>query len=291
MHHDRRRARVASRRISERRFLMSATYNRTAAVAYATQYANEVVSDGYFWISGGTYNKYTPGSAVPVNISGEDGGIGDDCAHFVSSCIGTPVGGGGGGLNIASRVPPTYGEPGAAALDQLLINDGYATQVSSISQLQPGDVIGYDWDGGSAISGIDHTVIYMGNNLICAHSTSHYDIPYNSLGSGTIFYFHITVASAAGPAIPTNSSPTSGSVVTTLTPKLTASAFSESGATQSAAEWELFNGSTLVYDSGTDTTDKTSLTVPTGKLSNGNTYTWQVRYEDNSSNWMPLFHG
>lgn len=266
--------------VLERRFLLSTvTYNRTAAVAYATQYANKVVGDGYFWINGGTYNYYGAGAAVPVNQANEADGIGDDCAHFVSSCIGAPA----GGLSINSRVPPTYGEPGAAALDQLLLTDGYATQVSSISQLQPGDVIGYDWDGGSKISGIDHTVIYMGNNLICAHSTSHYDVAYNSLGSGTIFYFHINTP--AGPLTPTNTSPTSGSVVTTATPKLTASAFSESGATQSAAEWQIYNGSTLVYDSGANTTNKTSITVPAGKLASGNTYTWQVRYEDNFSNW------
>ncbi len=41
----------------------------------------------------------------------------------------------------------------------------------------------------------------------------------------------------------------------------------------------------MVYDSGTDTTHLTSLTVPTGKLSMGATYTWQVRYQDNYGGW------
>ena len=40
-----------------------------------------------------------------------------------------------------------------------------------------------------------------------------------------------------------------------------------------------------MYDSGTDTTHLTSLTVPAGKLTVGNTYTWQVRYEDNYGGW------
>ena len=41
----------------------------------------------------------------------------------------------------------------------------------------------------------------------------------------------------------------------------------------------------MVYDSGTDAFHFTSLTVPTGKLSVGATYTWQVRYQDNYGDW------
>src|SRR4051794_25403106 len=65
-------------------------YNRTAAVAYAHNYWNKCVTDGYFWINGSTANYYGAGQPVPVNVPGEASGIGDDCAHFVSSCIGTP---------------------------------------------------------------------------------------------------------------------------------------------------------------------------------------------------------
>src|SRR5256884_7228792 len=81
-------------------------YDRNAGGAYANQNWNKVVSDGYFWINGSTANYYGAGQPVPVNVSGEAGGIGDDCAHFVSSVIGTP----GGGLTIPSRAG-TYGEP------------------------------------------------------------------------------------------------------------------------------------------------------------------------------------
>src|SRR3954471_24697647 len=154
-------------------------YNRTAAVAYANANWNKVVSDGYFWINGSTANYYGAGQPVPVNVAGEASGIGDDCAHYVSSCIGTP----GGGLTIPSRAG-TYGEPGAARLNELLVGNSaggygttyqYGTQVSSVSQLTPGDVIGYDWtgSGGGSMSGIDHVVIYPGNNNVNAHATSH----------------------------------------------------------------------------------------------------------------------
>src|SRR3954471_12507920 len=154
-------------------------YNRTAAVNYANANWNKVVSDGYFWINGSTANFYGAGAPVPVNVPGEASGIGDDCAHYVSSVLGTP----GGGLTIPSRAG-TYGEPGAARLDELLVGNssgGYGTTyqygqlVTSVSELTPGDVIGYDWDnsGKGSMSGIDHTVIYVGNNKVDCHATSH----------------------------------------------------------------------------------------------------------------------
>src|SRR5882724_13039059 len=171
-------------------------YNRTAAVAYANANWNKVVSDGYFWINGSTANYYGAGQPVPVNVSGEAGGIGDDCAHYVSSVLGTP----GGGLTIPSRAG-TYGEPGAARLDELLVGNslgGYGTTykygqlVTSVSQLTPGDVIGYDWtgSGGGSMSGIDHTVVYLGNNQIAAHAASHDGVVWNwGNSSSTITFF------------------------------------------------------------------------------------------------------
>src|SRR4051794_9419826 len=180
-------------------------YNRTAAVAYANQNWNKVVSDGYFWINGSTANYYGAGQPVPVNVSGEAGGIGDDCAHFVSSVIGSPA----GGLTIPSRAG-TYGEPGAARLDELLVGSslgGYGTtyqygqQVSSVSQLTPGDVIGYDWsgNGGGSLSGIDHVVIYVGNNNVNAHATSHQGVNWNFGGAAYNFFIHISLHDAIVP--------------------------------------------------------------------------------------------
>jgi hypothetical protein len=271
-------------------------YNRTAAVAYANQNWNKVVSDGYFWINGSTANYYGAGQPVPVNVSGEAGGIGDDCAHFVSSVIGSPA----GGLTIPSRAG-TYGEPGAARLDELLVGNssaGYGTTykygqlVTSVSQLTPGDVIGYDWTGSGAgsMSGIDHTVVYLGNNLIAAHAASHDGVAWNwSNSSSTItFFIHMTVPDSIVPTAPSNVSPAKNTYVANTTPTLTASGFSDGaiGSTQVAAEWKIFNGlGTMVYDSGTDASHFTSLTVPTGKLSVGATYTWQVRYQDNYGDW------
>jgi cell wall-associated NlpC family hydrolase len=270
-------------------------YNRTAAVNYANANWNKVVTDGYFWINGSTATYYGAGQPVPVNAPNEAGGIGDDCAHFVSSILGSPA----GGLTIPSRAG-TYGEPGAARLDELLVGSSlggygttykYGTVVSSISQLTPGDVIGYDWDGsgGGSMSGIDHTTIYLGNGQIAAHAASHDGVAWNwNNGSSTkTFLIHMTVHDSIVPTTPKNSSPAANATVSSLTVLLTANAFSDGaiGSTQTASEWKIFKGGTLVYDTGTDTTHLLGLTVPAGILTAGNSYTWQVRYEDNYGDW------
>lgn len=276
---------------------VSTVYNRTAAVAYANANWNKVVTDGYFWINGSTANYYGAGNAVPVNVTGEASGIGDDCAHFVSSCIGSSTGSTAGGLIIPSRAG-TYGEPGAARLDELLVGNssgGYGTTyqygqlVSSVSQLTPGDVIGYDWDGsgGGKMSGIDHTVMYVGNNLVDCHATSHLGANWTLGGATDYFFVHITLHDTIVPTVPANSSPANGAMMSSMTPKLATSAFNcgAIGSSQVAAQWQIYKASTLVYDTGTDTTDLLSLTVPSGKLSGGNSYSWQVRYEDNYGDW------
>jgi hypothetical protein len=275
------------------------TYDRNAAVAYAIANYNKVVADGYFWINGSTSTYYGAGAAVPVNVTNEAGGIGDDCAHFVSSCIGSPTGATTGKLTIPSRAG-TYGEPGAARLDELLVGNsagGYGTTykygqvVSSVSQLTPGDVIGYDWDGSGAgsMSGIDHTVIYLGNGQIAAHAASHNGVAWNfgNSSSTVTFFIHITTPDNIVPTTPQNSSPAANSTVSSLRAVLTANAFNDGaiGSTHTASEWRIFKGGTQVYDSGTDTADLLQMTTPAGILSAGNSYTWQVRHQDNYGDW------
>lgn len=260
-------------------------YNRTAALAYANANWNKVVSDGYFYIN--SYPATYLGAGQPVPAGG------NDCAHFVSSVLGTP----GGGLTIPDRAG-TYGEPGAARLDGLLVGNSvgnYGTKykvgdlVSSVSQLTPGDVIGYDWDGsgGGSMGGIDHTAVYIGNGQVNCHSNSRLAANWTLGGADNYFFVHITLPDSIAPTTPINLSPAS-TPTPDLTPTLTANAFSSGapGSKHAAAEWQIFNGRTgLVYDSGTDTSNLTSLTVPDGKLVAGASYTWQVRYQDNYGGW------
>lgn len=179
------------------------TYNRAAAVAYATANWNKVVADGYFWTDSGTCTYFGAGHAVPTNVTG------DDCAHFVSSCIGTPSGAG-----IAVHQPfansstasykAQYGDPNASGLTAWLVSSGDAQYVSSVNSLVAGDVISYDWGGDGHI---DHTVLYMGNGKISAHATSHLNVAWNWSNSSypniKITYVHITVPDAVATPEPT----------------------------------------------------------------------------------------
>jgi len=90
-------------------------YSRAAAYSYAYKHWDEVCSDCYFWYD--SYEYLAPGTSIA-------GRSGYDCAHFVSSCIGQPPDYTGGGLPVPSRVPPTYGEPGADRLCRWTVDSG-----------------------------------------------------------------------------------------------------------------------------------------------------------------------
>ena len=160
-------------------------YDRARAVSYANNYAGYVCSDGYFWTNGSTFGDFTPGSTAPAS------GLGDDCAHFVSCCIGSEPHQRGGGLNIPTR-DVTYGEPGAAHLAYTdLIVPGYATEVYSLSELAPGDIVGWNWEGETNITLLDHVTFYLGNGLLASHSASALDVSATTWYNGVHHYIHI----------------------------------------------------------------------------------------------------
>jgi hypothetical protein len=90
-------------------------------------------------------------------------------------------------------------------------------------------------------------------------------------------------------AVPTNSSPASGSSVTSLTPVLTASAFSdpEVAHTASSSEWQI--SLTSAFDSVHYTSGPIAHgvghAVPGATLSDRSSYFWRVRYQDSSGFW------
>jgi hypothetical protein len=142
-------------------------YDRSRAVSYANNYAGYICSDGYFWTNGSGFGNYGTNVGVPTSF------LGDDCAHFVSCCIGSESHQRGAGLYIPSRVPPTYGEPSAPRIvNTVLIGGGYAKEVSSLSQMMPGDVIGWNWEGDTDIADLDHVTFYLGNGLLASHAES-----------------------------------------------------------------------------------------------------------------------
>ena len=146
-------------------------FDRARAVSYANNYSGYVNTDGYFWTNGSSYGTFTPGTPAPAS------GAGDDCAHFVSCCIGSEPHLHGGGLWIPSRATPTYGEPGAGRLvNNCLIGPGYATEVFSWKEMEPGDVVGWNWGGDTNIANLDHVTLYLGNELLASHSASALDV-------------------------------------------------------------------------------------------------------------------
>jgi hypothetical protein len=146
-------------------------YDRARAVSYANNYDGYVVSDGYFWTDGSDYYYFGVGAPVPTNY------LGDDCAHFCSCCMGRQPNDPGGGLYIRSRVPPTYGEPGAADIVNIcLIGAGYAKEVFSLTNMAPGDIIGWNWEGDTNIEDLDHVTLYVGNGMVASHAVSALDV-------------------------------------------------------------------------------------------------------------------
>jgi hypothetical protein len=94
------------------------------------------------------------------------------------------------------------------------------------------------------------------------------------------------------PNQPTNISPAAGAHGVGSTPTLQSSAFSDPdvGDTHAASQWQIRTilgsySSDVVFNSGADTVDLTSITVPSGRLSSYASYYWHVRYEDNHGAW------
>lgn len=80
-----------------------------------------------------------------------------------------------------------------------MLNNGFATEVSSIDQLEPGDVIAYSWDGGPVM---DHVAVYTGNGTVAGNTTDEDGWDWklgvgNYYPNGTIKLLHITGGNSA----------------------------------------------------------------------------------------------
>jgi len=140
-------------------------YDRARVISYANNYAGYVCNDGYFWTNGSFDPYFGPGVAVPTAT-----GIGDDCAHFVSSCIGQSGSVWGGGIQIPSRTAPCYGEPAASRIvNNCLLWPGYAVEVFSLTN----------------VDDLDHVTLYLGNNLVASHAQSALDVCATTFFQGT----------------------------------------------------------------------------------------------------------
>ena len=148
-------------------------FDRAKAISYANNYVGYICSDGYFWTNGSDYYDYGTNTPVPTAF------LGDDCAHFVSCCIGSEPHQIGAGLFIPSRVPPalTASREAGQLVNDVLIAPGYAAEVFSLSEMAAGDVgWGWNWEGDTNIENLDHVTLYLGHGLLASHAASCLDV-------------------------------------------------------------------------------------------------------------------
>ena len=163
-------------------------YNAAAAVAYAEKYAYTVCSDGYFWKSASNAATWVLDNLFPPARE-LTGGWGMTARHFVSCCIGSEPHQGGGGLPIQHYPGDTsnpYGDCNAHLINQL-IGNGLATQVSSLSDLVPGDIVAFLTN-----AAVTHVTLYVATDTVAQHSSTDSAIDTVVANPQVEEYIHIT---------------------------------------------------------------------------------------------------
>jgi hypothetical protein len=108
-------------------------------------------------------------------------------------------------------------------------------------------------------------------------------------GAWSAYSTYTSFTTTQKPATPTNTSPEDSANISDSTPTLESSAFSDpNGDSHAASQWQVTTVSgdygSPIFDSGEDTTNKTSITVSPA-LAFGDTYYWHVRHKDNKGAW------
>jgi N-acetyl-anhydromuramyl-L-alanine amidase AmpD len=134
---------------------------------------------------------------------------------------------------------------------------------------------------------IGHYQVPDPNNPSLGGGASHHTDPVNWQWD----HYMSLVNGFVAPDKPTNVSPANNAIGQSLTPTLSASSFVDHdfGSTHVASQWLVKRASdgTVVFNSGTDKADLTSIKLASNLLANGAAYTWQVRYKDNYGAWSP----
>jgi hypothetical protein len=194
---------------------MANKYDRQAALAYARKYWNVVCSDGYIALDkakSGKHYRHCPGWTFQPNRSLDfsdnsdstdliypyetayspnfkdtiEWSLMNDCAHFLSCCIGSESNEKGGGLTVKRDFPQgPYGTLGADNLVNYLTSVVGATMVgpsphedlTRISKIAAGDVVAYFKPPSAQAGGgrYAHVALYLGDNKIACHTYSRSD--------------------------------------------------------------------------------------------------------------------
>ena len=167
------------------------TYDRAAALAWARAHWDRPCADGYVAGEFGaqSYRKVPDGTRF-VHDAGLDGpehallpdGTAipwsqlDDCTHFISSCLGRPPGGGGGGLPVPCdfSAPGPYGILGADRFVRKLVARRLVEVIPvsdknapGLERIAPGDLVGYFRVEKSRYG---HLALYLGDGKIACHT-------------------------------------------------------------------------------------------------------------------------
>ena len=135
---------------------------------------------------------------------------------------------------------------------------------------------GSDWDQGQSVQQTSD-----GSYIVAGYT--------NSYGAGDWDVWLLKVSNPSNQ--PSNASPSNGATGLGLTPTLESSAFSDpdTGDTHAASQWQITatsgDYSSPVFDSDTDASNLTSISIPSGLLNYDATYYWHVRHQDNNGAW------
>lgn len=114
----------------------------------------------------------------------------------------------------------------------------------------------------------------------------------NGITTNGVYRYQIAeVETSSRPDQPTNVSPADGATGISLTPTITASAFSDSTHTHERSSWRIYSssatcsegGAGTIYDLST-TSDLTQTVIPSGELLSATTYYWSAAYTNDFGN-------
>ena len=192
-------------------------FDRTAALKYARKHWDQVSSDGYVGTNTGVFYEKIPlgnsfeqvvagGILLEESIKRANGSLIkrselEDCAHFISCCIGKPPGGGGGGLSLDRPFPTgPYGILNANGLYNDLLAKNlievvseqktYADTRPQLTQIGEGDLIFYWYIPESRYG---HAGLYLANadrDIAChtycrCDQNNDYPQSWDSVGDGS----------------------------------------------------------------------------------------------------------
>jgi hypothetical protein len=165
------------------RYVTTFTYDRAAAVAYADRWTTESDSTGISH-NGSRYN--------PAYYDYASNGGPGDCTPYASQCLRA------GGYPYLTSWFYDVAHPFSSAPawynnnpQRTYLTGRYLDKVSTVSDLQKGDLIYYDWNSDGYL---DHTAVYVGiyNGVRCvdAHTSDHRHHAWN-LGAGKSYFYSV----------------------------------------------------------------------------------------------------